>query len=82
MSGYNQVRSFCEENFTKLEKDPVGSKVLERNVCVSNSEIKAEKEQPDHEVTKFQFYKSHVFESRAGNSHCYIFPFEKNLNHI
>ena len=32
------------------EKDPVGSKVLERNVCVSNSEIKAEKEQPDHEV--------------------------------
>ena len=33
-----------------LEKDPVGSKVLERNVFVSNSEIKAEKEQPDHEV--------------------------------
>ena len=28
----------------------MGSKVLERNVCVSNSEIKAEKEQPDHEV--------------------------------
>ena len=26
-----------------LEKDPVGSKVLERNVCVSSSEIKAEK---------------------------------------
>ena len=36
---------------TVLEKDPVGSKVLKRNVCVSNSEIKAEKEQPDHEVT-------------------------------
>ena len=35
-----------------LEKHPVGSKVLERNVCVSNSEIKAEKEQPDHEVFK------------------------------
>ena len=28
----------------------MGSKVLERNVCVSNSEIKAEKERPDHEV--------------------------------
>ena len=28
----------------------MGSKVLERNVFVSNSEIKAEKEQPDHEV--------------------------------
>ena len=28
----------------------MGSKVLERNVSVSNSEIKAEKEQPDHEV--------------------------------
>ena len=27
----------------------MGSKVLERNVCVSTSEIKAEKEQPDHE---------------------------------
>ena len=27
----------------------MGSKVLERNVFVSNSEIKAEKEQPDHE---------------------------------
>ena len=33
-----------------LEKDPVGSKVLERNVCISSSEIKAEKEQPDHEI--------------------------------
>ena len=32
-----------------LEKDLVGSKVLERNVFVSSSEIKAEKEQPDHE---------------------------------
>ena len=31
----------------------MGSKVLERNVCVSNSEIKAEKEQPDHKVGKF-----------------------------
>ena len=28
-----------------LEKDPDGSKVLERNVFVSNSEIKGEKEQ-------------------------------------
>ena len=28
----------------------MGSKVVERNVSVSNSEIKAEKEQPDHEV--------------------------------
>ena len=27
----------------------MGLKVLERNVFVSNSEIKAEKEQPDHE---------------------------------
>ena len=33
-----------------LEKDSVGSKVLERNVFVSSSEIKAKKEQPDHEV--------------------------------
>ena len=32
-----------------LEKDPGGSKILETNVFVSNSEIKAEKEQPDHE---------------------------------
>ena len=28
----------------------MGSKTLERNVFVSNSEIKAEKQQPDHEV--------------------------------
>ena len=34
-----------------LEKDLVGSKVLEGNVFVSNSEIKAEKEQSDHEVS-------------------------------
>ena len=43
-----------------IEKGPVGSKVLERNVCVSYSEIKAEKEQPDHEVLgnhcKFQWF--------------------------
>ena len=30
--------------------DPVGSKVLERNTFVSSSDLKAEKEQPDHEV--------------------------------
>ena len=30
----------------------MGSKVLESYVSVSNSEIKAEKEQPDHEVFK------------------------------
>ena len=36
-----------------LEKDPVGSKVLESYVSVSNSEIKAGKEQPDHEA-KYQ----------------------------
>ena len=30
--------------------DPVGSKVLERNIFVSSSDLKAEKEQPDHEV--------------------------------
>ena len=35
-----------------LEKDPDGSKILERNVFVSNSEGKAEKEQPDHEVKR------------------------------
>ena len=35
-----------------LENDPVGSKILKRNVCVSDSEIKVEKEQPDHEVLK------------------------------
>ena len=47
----NDVVVICDMRKIKvLEKDPVGSKVLERNVCVSNSEIKAEKEQPDHEV--------------------------------
>ena len=35
-----------------LEKDPVGSKVLESYVSVSNSEIKAEKEQPNHEFKR------------------------------
>ena len=30
----------------------MGSKILERHVCVLDSEIKAEKEQPDHEVFK------------------------------
>ena len=35
-----------------LEKDPVGSKVLESYVSVSNSEITAEKEQPDRELKK------------------------------
>ena len=35
--------------YSIFEKGPVGSKVLERNVCLSNSEIKAEKEQPDRE---------------------------------
>ena len=34
-----------------LEKDPVGSKVLERNVFVSSSEIKAEREQSDQEIS-------------------------------
>ena len=39
----------------------MGSKVLESYVSVSNSEIKAEKEQPDHEVVfkskgMFSFY--------------------------
>ena len=33
-----------------LEKDPVGSKVLERYVFASTSEIKAEQEQSDHEI--------------------------------
>ena len=35
-----------------LENNPVGLKILERHVCVLDSEIKAEKEQPDHEVFK------------------------------
>ena len=35
-----------------LEKDPDGSKILDRKVFVSNSEIKAEKKQPDHEVKR------------------------------
>ena len=39
----------------------MGSKVLESYVCVSNSEIKAEKEQPNHEIcfqnpSTFSFY--------------------------
>ena len=33
-----------------LDKDPLGLKVLERYVLVSNSEIKAEKEQLDHDA--------------------------------
>ena len=53
MGHFLQILEEREEQPQKdLEKDPVGSKVLERNVCVSNSEIKAEKEQPDHEVFK------------------------------
>ena len=35
-----------------LENNLVGSKILGRPVCVLDSEIKAEKEQPDHEVFK------------------------------
>ena len=31
----------------------MGSKVVEKNVSVSNSEIKPEEEQPDHEVSSF-----------------------------
>ena len=51
MGYFLQILEEREEQPQKvLEKDPVGSKVLERNVCVSSSEIKAEKEQPDHEV--------------------------------
>ena len=42
---------------TVLEKDPMGLKVLERNVFVSSSEIKAEKEQPDH--GNFRRYVAH-----------------------
>ena len=50
MGHFLQILEEREEQPQKvLEKDPVGSKVLERNVCVSSSEIKAEKEQPDHE---------------------------------
>ena len=50
-SGFDcNVFKFVKITQLVLEKGPVGSKVLERNVCVSNSEIKAEKEQPDHEV--------------------------------
>ena len=45
-------------SYSVFEKGPVGSKVLERNVCVSNSEIKAEKEQPDREDRYFWFYAS------------------------
>ena len=33
-----------------LENNPVGLKILERHDCVLDSEIKAEKEQPDHEI--------------------------------
>ena len=47
---FDHILCSCISSCSVLEKDPVGSKVLERNVCVSNSEIKAEKEQPDHEV--------------------------------
>ena len=35
-----------------LENNLVGSKILGRPVCVLDSEIKAEKEKPDHEVFK------------------------------
>ena len=54
VSPYNQMRHTGQEYAlyfqTVLEKDPMELKVLERNVFVSSSEIKAEKEQPDHEV--------------------------------
>ena len=50
---------------TVLEKDPVGSKVLERNVFVSNSEIKANKEQPDHEESEQKQYDDHSLQSKV-----------------
>ena len=50
-SAFLQTYMLCLYDLNSvLEKDPVGSKLLERNVFVSNSEIKAEKEQPDHDV--------------------------------
>ena len=65
MGYFLQILEEREEQPQKvLEKDPVGSKVLESYVCVSNSEIKAEKEQPDHEdhilnsTVKFTFSQS------------------------
>ena len=58
MGHFLQILEEREEQPQKvLEKDPVGSKVLERNVCVSSSEIKAEKEQPDH--GNFRRYVAH-----------------------
>ena len=47
-----------KHRYSVLEKGPVGSKVLERRVRVSNSEIKAEKGQPDREDRYFWFYAS------------------------
>ena len=47
---FDHILCCCISSCSVLEKDPVGSKALERNICVSNSKIKAEKEQPDHEV--------------------------------
>ena len=36
--------------FSVFDNDPCGSKVLKRYVLVSNSEVKAGKEQSDHEM--------------------------------
>ena len=61
---FDHILCSCISSCSVLEKDPVGSKVLESYVCVSNSEIKAEKEQPDHEdhilnsTVKFTFSQS------------------------
>ena len=43
----------------------MGSKVLERNVFVSNSEIKANKEQPDHEESEQKQYDDHSLQSKV-----------------
>ena len=47
---YIWLSDFELVGYETLDKDPSGSKLLKRSFLVSNSEIKAGKEQSDHEV--------------------------------
>ena len=48
--GWSWLSDFELVGYETLDKDPSGSKLLKRSFVVSNSEIKAGKEQSDHEV--------------------------------
>ena len=71
---------FRNWNFFPSPNSPKPRKVLERNVFVSNSEIKAEIEQPDHEVKVKWTFLFRFCESRQwhipteGRSHWWRVP--------